>query len=183
MTESRTTFFSRIARLYPETDPRYKLIEKAYSTAKDAFREVKRESGERYFEHLRAVTIILIDILRIKDYRMICAGILHDIVEDIPSWTVARIALEFDEDIAGMVDWLTKVDDHYHCRLARAPRRVKIIKLADRFHNLTTMWACSKEKIKRKVEETKRWYLPIAEDEIILIHEIERAIAKLEKDN
>lgn len=182
MSENRTTFFKRISRLYPETDYRYKLIEKAYNSAKDAFREIKREDGDRYFEHLRSVTLILIDYLRITDHEMICAGILHDIVEDIPSWTWERVELEFNERIANLVNWLTKTDDNdYLKRLAFAPREVKIIKLADRYHNLTTMWACPAEKIHRKIEETKRYYIPMAEQEIILIHEIENAIESLHR--
>lgn len=179
--ESRETFFLRIARIYPETDYRYKLIVKAYNTAKDAFRDINREGGERYFEHLRSVTLILVDHLRIKDHDLICAGILHDIVEDIPSWTVERVALEFNTNIASLVDWLTKTDgNNYNQRLAFAPRDVKIIKLADRLHNLTTLWSCSKEKRIRKIDETRRYYLPLAEQEIVLIHEIEQAILVLE---
>lgn len=189
--ENRESFFKRIALSYPSLDPRYKAIERAYNTAKDAFREVKREGGERYFEHLRAVTLILIDHLRVKDYELIIAALLHDIVEDIPSWTVERVREEFGERVALLVQYLTKPGEKeyptkeeqeyvYHRRFHTAPRDFFLIKLADRLHNLLTLAVCSVEKQKRKIEETRRYYLPHAEMHFILVHEIEDAIAVLE---
>ena len=94
--ENRETFFKRISYFFPTLDPRYKLIEKAYNAAKDAFRGVFRDDNEtRYFEHIRAVTLILVDYLRVKNYEIIVAALLHDIVEDVPSWTIERVRAEF----------------------------------------------------------------------------------------
>ena len=189
--ENRAAFFRRIAALFPTFDPRYACIERAYSAAKDAFRNISRDGGERYFEHLRAVALILIDHLRIRDYRLIVAALLHDIVEDVPSWSVDRVAREFDSEIACLVEWVTKPPsqlfatkherDHvYHMRLMAAPRNPAILKLADRFHNVQTLWGCDLQKRLRKIEETRRWYLPLAEQHIVLIHELEAALAALE---
>lgn len=186
---SREEFFRLIATIYPSLDYRYKLIEKAYNDAKDAFRPVEREDGERYFEHLRAVALILILYLRVRDYRLIVASLLHDIVEDIPSWTIERVRLEYGEEIALLVQWMTKpkklfpdkaeCERVYHDRFAEAPREFFLLKLADRLHNLLTLGACSPEKRQRKIEETKLYYLPYAEKHCILIHESEAAIEEI----
>lgn len=189
--ENRGTFFKRIALLFPTLDPRYKAIEKAYNSAKDAFRGKVRESGERYFEHIRAVTLIQVDYLRIKEHELIIASLLHDIVEDVPSWTVERVNAEFGPRVAMLVEYLTKPSKTsiffkeereriYHERFRAAPRDFFLVKLPDRLHNLTTLWACPEEKILRKISETKMHYLPYAERELILLHEIEEAIAALE---
>ncbi|MDD5165418.1 MAG: hypothetical protein PHG25_02690 [Candidatus Pacebacteria bacterium] len=71
--ENRESFFRRIAQIYPPSDHRYKLIEKAYNDAKDAFRYMRREGGERYFEHIRAVMLILIDYLRVTGSMLLLA--------------------------------------------------------------------------------------------------------------
>lgn len=189
-TENRETFFKRVGELFPTLDPRYQAIEKAYNASKDAFRDEKREGGDRYFEHLRAVALILIVHLRIKDHQIIIAALLHDIVEDIPSWDIIRVKAEFGHEIALLVEWLTKPpiskfneskedrDGFYHKRFESAPREFFLIKLADRLHNLITLHSCPPEKIIRKIEETKRYYLPYAEKHCILIHELEHAIKR-----
>jgi GTP diphosphokinase / guanosine-3',5'-bis(diphosphate) 3'-diphosphatase len=187
---NRQDFFKIIAAMYPTRDFRYKMIEKAYNCGKDAFREIYRESGERYFEHLRAVALILMLYLRVKDHRLIVAALLHDIVEDILSWTIERVDQEFDPEVALLVEWVTKPEDVfqnkeecervYHKRFLVAPRDFFLIKMPDRLHNLLTMWACSKEKRRRKIEETRNHYIPFAEKHFILIHEIEEAIRELE---
>lgn len=185
--ENRESFFRRIRRFLPERDPRYQLIRRAYGVAKDAFRHIHRERGERYFEHLRAVALILIDHLRVRDHTLIIAALLHDIVEDVEHWTIARVDAEFGSEVALLVEWLTKPnkkeypckeerDRVYHDRFRFAPRKFFFIKLADRLHNLLTLDGCSAEKRLRKIEETRREYLPYAERELILLHELEAAL-------
>lgn len=190
--ENRETFFRRIASFFAPMDPKYKAIEKAYDYAKDAFRDIERKDGDRYFEHLRAVAIILIDYLRIRDHDAIIAALLHDIVEDISSWTIERVRAEFGDRVALLVDYASKpsVKEYpskkervkvYRNRFENAPREFFFIKLSDRLHNLLTMWSLSSEKRNSKIEETRRYYLPYAEKHCILIHEIEAAIEELEK--
>jgi (p)ppGpp synthase/HD superfamily hydrolase len=189
--QDRKSFFSIIADFYPSLDYRYKLIERAYNDAKDAFRDIKRESGERYFEHLRATTLIIILYLRVKDYRIIIASILHDIVEDVPSWTIERVKDVYGKEIALLVQYMTKpqglpaaeTDRIYHSRFAQAPRDFFLVKLSDRLTNTLTLNDCSLEKRRRKVEETKRFYLPYAEANQILIHELEQALTEVNLDN
>lgn len=188
----RASFFAVVGRYFPQGSADFQLIERAYNTAKDAFRETKREGGERYFEHLRAVALILMVYLRVRDPNVIAAGLLHDIVEDIDGWNEQRLALEFNHEIAMLVWWVSKPpaskfnedkearNRAYHQNLRHAPRDSILIKLADRLHNLLTQWASTNEKQQRKVTETQDFYLPIAEGQIILIHEIEAAIGELE---
>jgi len=191
----RESFFKRIALFLPTMDDRYQLIKKAYDVAEKEFENRFRDNGDRYFEHLRAVALILIDYLRIKDHNLIVAALLHDIVEDIPEWTIKRVKLEFGVEVAKLVEWLTKPaqefpqkeerDKAYHKRFDSAPREFFLIKLPDRLHNMITLWGIKgkdyQEKKARKIEETKRYYLPFAERHLILLHELEEAIENLEK--
>lgn len=191
--ENKESFFRRISYFYPTLDPRYQLIQRAYNDAKDAFRGLYRDDQEtRYFEHIRVVTLILIDYLRVTDHEMIIAALLHDIVEDIPSWTIGRVRAEFGERVAFLVEYLTKPPKHeytskeerdraYHSRFLFAPREFFLLKLADRFHNMITLWNCDGEKRKRKIEETRNHYLPHAEKHLILYHELLEAIRVIEK--
>jgi (p)ppGpp synthase/HD superfamily hydrolase len=191
--EDRKSFFKRISSFLVPMDPRYKAIEKAYDFAKDAFRDKERGGGGRYFEHLRAVALIIIDYLRVRDPVIIIAALLHDIVEDIPSWTIERVRIEFGDEVALLVNYLSKpsLKDElsqeestsiYHSRFRNAPREFFFIKLSDRLHNLLTMWNMSMEHKEKKIEETRKYYLPYAEKHIILIHEIEAAIKRLESN-
>lgn len=186
--QNRESFFNRIALIWPRSDPRYIAIERAYDTAKDAFRHEIRDGGERYFEHLRAVALILIEHLRVRDHELIITALLHDLVEDIRSWTIERVRREFGERVAFLLDYLTKPSkkeypdkddrDHaYHYRFRAAPRDFFLIKLADRLHNLLTLAFCPEEKRARKIKETREHYLPYAEKEQLLIHELEEALA------
>lgn len=189
--ENRESFFRRIALYWPSLDPRYRLIVQAYNDAKDAFRGKYRDDAEtRYFEHIRAVTLIVLDYLRVRDHEVIIAALLHDIVEDIPAWTIDRVRIGYGDRVALLVEYLSKPpkDEYpdwearervYHTRFGDAPREFFLIKLSDRLHNLLTLWNCEEEKRRRKVRETRLHYLPYAERELILLHELEAAIDEL----
>lgn len=188
--KDRAAFFKLVGRLFPQGSDEYLLIERAYTTAKDAFRPHQREGGERYFEHLRCVALIVAVHLRVKDANVIAAALLHDIIEDIPGWSHDRVAVEFNRTVAQLVWWVTKPSVElyggdkaarnraYHQNLMRAPRVALVVKLADRIHNLLTLWDVDEEKQRRKILETQDFYLPLAEKEILLIHEMEVAIAE-----
>lgn len=189
--ENRTSFFETVSWYFPRGSADYRLIERAYDTAKDAFREEKREDGERYFEHLRAVALIVMRYMRVRDANVIAAALLHDIVEDIKNWSQERVTLEFNQEVGELVWWVSKPslslfggnkearNRMYHQNLSRAPRKALLIKLADRLHNLLTLWNCEQEKQQRKVDETQHFYLPLAEEQFVLVHEIEAAINEL----
>ncbi len=189
--ENRQSFFTTVGWYFPKGSAEYILIERAYSTAKDAHRKKKREDGARYFEHLRAVALIMMRYMRIRDANIIAAALLHDIVEDIENWNQERLAVEFNQTIGELVWWVSKPsvtlfdgnkearNRQYHNNLGRAPREALLIKLADRLHNLLTLWGCDEEKQRRKVVETQDFYLALAEKEFVLVHELEAAINEI----
>jgi GTP pyrophosphokinase len=190
--QSHEAFFEIVGRIWPKGSQGYILVERAYFAAEVAFAEKYRDSGERYFEHLCAVALILMVYLRIKDANLIAAALLHDIIEDIKGWPQERIAAEFNQVVAQLVWYVSKqpVSDFngdkqarnraYHQKLGSAPREACIVKLADRLHSLLTLWPWEIEEQKRKVRETQDFYLPIAYREILLIHELEAAINEVE---
>jgi guanosine-3',5'-bis(diphosphate) 3'-pyrophosphohydrolase len=176
----KESFFEIISRLYPTLDPRYIAIEKAYDAMKDAFRGKSRESGERYFEHLRSVALIMIQYLRVKDFELIMAGLLHDASEDVEYWPVPRIRRSFGNRVAMYVE---RLDKGNKVELETADREFFLIKLSDRLHNLLTLGACPRDKIRRKIDETKLRYVPYSERYLILYHEISAVIEELEENH
>ena len=185
--EDRVKFFKRIAKFLPELDPRYEAIKKAYDTAKDAFREIQRDSGQRYFEHLRAVALILLEYLEIRDHEIIIAALLHDIVEDKQEWTAQRVHNEFGDRVALLVSYLSQPEDRefgsrkdaervYYARFEFAPREFFLIKLSDRLHNLLTLGARSRKKQIAKIEETERHYMRYARKQLILLPELREVL-------
>ncbi len=199
--ENRQTFFARVERRYSRYSKEYKFIERAYDDAKDAFKHKKRDGGERYFEHVRAVAIILIDYLfifqlanlRISAYKIVAAALLHDVVEDCKEWSLVRIEREYGRDVAWLLDYVSKRPksdfdgdevtqlEYYHARFISAPFEFFLIKLADRLHNQLTLWSCDIEKIYRKHRETMRIYLPLARKWGILAHELEATTKNFKK--
>jgi len=150
------------------------LIKAAADFAKRAHEGQKRESGEPYYTHPEAVAGMDMDA------ETVAAGLLHDVVEDGDNITVEQLAELFGEDIAGMVDGVTKLTKSGHSELqTREDRqaenlrkmylamakdvRVVIIKLADRLHNMRTLNNCSAEKRQRIARETLDVYAPLAD--------------------
>ena len=148
-------------------------LEDAYRVAEEAHEGQVRKSGEPFIEHPLAVAEILAD-LRL-DTTTLTAALLHDTVEDTEV-TVARIQQGFGEDVARIVDGLTKLDRlEFRTReLAQAENvrkmivamagdiRVLLIKLADRLHNMRTVQALSPGKQRRMATETLEIYAPLA---------------------
>src|SRR5262249_16668217 len=126
------------------------LILKAYEFAKKAHEGQKRHSGDDYLTHLVGVADILEELH--MDSVTIAAGLLHDILEDTPV-TLEQLRLEFGEEIANLVDGVTKIGAQKFqdaaIRQAESTRkmlvamakdvRVILIKLADRTHNMRTL--------------------------------------------
>ena len=91
-------------------DANIPLITRAFETAKEAHSKAKRDSGEPYIIHPLGVVEILSELE--LDDASICAGFLHDVVEDVEDWTIERIEKEFTPEIAALVDGLTKLNQH-----------------------------------------------------------------------
>lgn len=152
-----------------------KMIEKAYNYAKEKHFGVKRMTGEPYIEHPLNVAYILTDIE--ADAATICAGLLHDVLEDCDV-TKEELANTFSLEIANLVDGVTKInklnfDTSNGSSIMIATQRkilvglcedvrVIIIKLADRLHNMRTLWVHTEAKQKEKAIETLEILTPIA---------------------
>lgn len=162
-----------VRKYHPSTD--ISLIEKAYNVANNAHNGQVRKSGEPYIIHPLCVAIILAELE--LDKETIVAGLLHDVVEDT-IMTTDEIASEFSEEVALLVDGVTKLGQLSYSMdkvevqaenlrkmfLAMAKDiRVILIKLADRLHNMRTLKYMKPEKQKEKARETMDIYAPIAQ--------------------
>lgn len=149
------------------------MITKAYNLARDMHKGQLRNSGEEYFIHPVAVAEILADLQ--MDDETICAGLMHDVLEDT-AYNKDEMIKEFGPEIAELVDGVTKltklknqskeeaqIETIRKMVLAMANDiRVIIIKLADRLHNLRTLEYMNKEKQVAKAQETLDIYVPLA---------------------
>jgi GTP pyrophosphokinase len=146
---------------------------RVYEVADQAHQGQRRASGESYIEHPLAVAGILADLE--MDRQTIAAALLHDVVEDT-SITTEQVASEFGEEIANLVDGVTKltripyqskeeaqVENLRKMFMAMAKDiRVIIIKLADRLHNMRTLGSLPASKQQGIARETLDIYTPIA---------------------
>lgn len=151
-----------------------RLIEDAYAYASEKHKTQKRKSGQPYITHCIQVanTLALIHC----GPKTIAAGLLHDTIEDCPDVTFDEIKNRFSEEVAEMVDAVTKVgkikfqdeedyqaSNHRKLFIAMAKDvRVIYIKLADRLHNMRTLEYMRPDKQKRIAQETLSVYAPIA---------------------
>ena len=147
------------------------LLERAYATAEDAHRGQTRKSGDPYITHPVAVATILADLG--MTIPTLAAALLHDTVEDT-EYSLDKLREEFGEEIAGLVDGVTKLDRVSYGDAAQAETvrkmvvamsrdiRVLVIKLADRLHNARTWRFVPQESARRKARETLEIYAPLA---------------------
>jgi len=148
-------------------------IRHAYRVAADAHEGQLRVSGEPYICHPVSVAIILASMR--MDARGVMAAILHDVIEDT-AVTKAQLAAEFGDEVADLVDGVSKLTQ-LDCKSraeAQAQNvrkmvmamvkdlRVIMVKLADRLHNMRTLGAMSPERRRRIARETLDIYAPIA---------------------
>ena len=150
-----------------------KLINTAYNFAQEKHEGQKRSSGEPYFVHLLNVAY---ELAKLKvDPNTICAGLLHDVIEDCNVEKDYFISV-FGEDIYNMVEAVTKISNlkftdekeyqaanHRKIFIAMAKDvRVILVKLVDRLHNMRTLEYLPQEKQQRIAKETLEVYAPIA---------------------
>lgn len=161
----------KITEYNPNAD--IEMVKRAYCFAEKAHEGQYRKSGESYFIHPENVAMILADYN--MDVPTICAGLLHDVVEDTEI-TCEEIEKEFTKEIADLVDGVTKLKkltfktkkenqaENLRKMIIAMARdiRVVIIKLADRLHNSRTLEHMSEAKRKEKALETLEIYAPIA---------------------
>ncbi len=149
------------------------LVRKAFRIAADAHKDMRRKSGEPFILHPIAVAIIAANEIGLGKTSIISA-LLHDTVEDT-DMTIEGIKGVFGEDVAKIIDGLTKIDEiSIASSTAQAETikkilislsddvRVILIKLADRLHNMRTLDSMPLEKQLRVVSETQYIYAPLA---------------------
>jgi GTP diphosphokinase / guanosine-3',5'-bis(diphosphate) 3'-diphosphatase len=154
---------------HPKADVR--LIERAYELAAVMHAGQARNSGDPFITHPLAVATILAELGMPHD--VISAALLHDTVEDT-EYTIDQLRADFGDDIASMVDGVTKLDKVKYGDAAQAETvrkmvvamsrdiRVLVIKLADRLHNMRTLRYLARDKQERNSREVLEIYAPLA---------------------
>jgi HD domain len=143
------------------------LVERAYAFAKACHEGQHRRSGDPYITHPVAVALILAE--REASPQVLCAALLHDVVDDTPC-TLAQLSQEFGPEIADLVHQVGQLD-RLRCESAadlvsRArsarDRQVLSIKVADRLHNMRTLGYLRPDKQERKSREALEFFVPLA---------------------
>ena len=149
------------------------IVKKAYDYSLKNHEGQTRASGEPYLVHPLEVALVLAEMK--MDPVAIAAGLLHDSVEDT-SVTIADITKEFGEQVAHIVEGVTKIskidfatreeqqaENLRKMMLAMVDDiRVVLIKLADRLHNMRTLEHLQPDRQHKIAEETLEIYAPIA---------------------
>lgn len=148
-------------------------IKKAYAMASVFHEGQYRDSGEAYIIHPLSVAYILSEMHADSD--TICAGLLHDTIEDT-NMTKEMIVENFNEEVAKLVDGVTKISN-IHFSSAQDSEdatsrklitgivddvRIIIIKLADKLHNMRTLEYKKPFKQKTTAKETMDIFVPLA---------------------
>jgi GTP pyrophosphokinase len=161
--------FRLVRQVHPKADLR--IVERAYAVAEQRHRGQRRKSGEPYITHPLAVAEILAELGLTQS--TLAAALLHDTVEDT-DYTVDALRAEFGDEVASLVDGVTKLDQVRYGEASQAETvrkmviamardiRVLLIKLADRLHNMRTMRFLPADKQQRKARETLEIYAPLA---------------------
>lgn len=164
----------KIQKNNPEAETDFDYLKTCYNYAEEAHKSQCRKSGEPYFMHCVRTAEILVQ-LRL-DMDTICAGLMHDVLEDT-GITRSEMEDRFGTNIAGLVEGVTKIgrykfgggqrkrqaETYRKLLLATAEdMRVILIKLADRLHNMETLEYLSPEQQQRISKETLEIYAPIA---------------------
>ncbi|MBQ3474710.1 MAG: bifunctional (p)ppGpp synthetase/guanosine-3',5'-bis(diphosphate) 3'-pyrophosphohydrolase [Bacilli bacterium] len=160
----------KILKYNPEALP---MVEKAFKYAESLHEGQKRKSGEPYIIHPLNVTYILAELHADQD--TLCAGLLHDTLEDTKA-TKEELKIEFNSEVAELVDGVTNIskmnftnkvdEDNANARKIlnslKKDVRIIIVKLADRLHNMRTLEHMKPIKQIEKSIETLNIYSPLA---------------------
>ncbi len=148
-------------------------IDKAYKFAYEHHLGKKRKSGDDYISHPVNVAYILTNLN--ADYITISSALLHEVINHGGA-TIEEVKAAFGKDIAGIVNSISKInkltlsDDKEASAInlrkvlvgLSSDVRVLFVKLADRLHNMRTIWALDPEAQKAKANETISVLIPIA---------------------
>jgi GTP diphosphokinase / guanosine-3',5'-bis(diphosphate) 3'-diphosphatase len=161
----------RIRAYHPSPD--VEIVSRAYDYSVRAHEGQKRKSGDPYFIHPASVAGIITE-LRL-DTASVCAGLLHDVVEDtlVP---IEAIEKEFGAEVGFLVDGVTKLSkinftskedrqaENFRKMVVAMARdiRVLLVKLCDRLDNMRTLDFMNAESQERIARETMDIYAPLA---------------------
>jgi guanosine-3',5'-bis(diphosphate) 3'-pyrophosphohydrolase len=132
----------------------------------------QRPTGAPYAEHLLEALEVLVRGAGVSDPDVLCAAVLHDVVEDTPC-TIGGVRAAFGDRVADMVGWVTipdaeegadkqAVKEAYLRRLADAPDDAVLVKLADRASNVQTLRNLRPGKQGEYYTQTVTYILPLA---------------------
>jgi guanosine-3',5'-bis(diphosphate) 3'-pyrophosphohydrolase len=132
----------------------------------------KRPTGAPYAEHLLEAVEVLVRGAGVSDQDVLCAAVLHDVVEDTPC-TIEDVRAAFGEKVADMVGWVTipepaeggdrkAAKEAYLKGLAAAPDDAILVKLADRASNVQTLRNLAVAKQREYYAQTVRYIMPLA---------------------
>jgi GTP pyrophosphokinase len=149
------------------------LIRKAFKLSFDAHKDIRRKSGELYIHHPLAVANIVNREIGLGTKSIICA-LLHDVVEDT-DYTLEDIDRLFGPKIASIIDGLTKISGVFDANTTQQAEnfrrilltlsddvRVILIKIADRLHNMRTLYSMPVHKQMKIASETIYLFAPLA---------------------
>ena len=167
------TIYDLIGKLSRYSDEEINMVLQAYKYAEYLHKGQLRQSGEEYIIHPLNVAYILAEMN--ADYETICAGLLHDTLEDT-NISKEEIAEIFGDEVAKLVDGVTKISkmnfsSKEEQNMANTRKiitgitedvRIIIIKLADRLHNMRTLQYKSEFKQKENALETMEIFVPLA---------------------
>jgi GTP diphosphokinase / guanosine-3',5'-bis(diphosphate) 3'-diphosphatase len=160
-----------LTQYHPDAD--LDIVNRAYVFSARSHKGQTRKSGEPYIMHPLEVGLLVAGLH--LDAPSVCAGLLHDTVEDTDA-TIDDIRYQFGSEIANLVESLTKLNkinfqNHAEAQAANFRKmllamsrdmRVILIKLSDRLHNMRTLGNLSLQKRQRIARETIDIYAPLA---------------------
>lgn len=165
-------------------------ILKALELAKEAHNGQKRDEGDPYIIHPIRAAYTLINNLGVSDCNLICACLLHDVVEDT-AVLLEEIERDFGERVADLVGFVTRGKEETKRdkfeKTIRASQEVKMVKVCDWLDNLRScVYRTDRgERWQRHLQEDKEMYLPLAENigDQWLIKEMNKAYKAVLKIN
>jgi len=133
----------------------------------------RRPTGAPYLDHLLEALEVLVRGADVKDPDVLCAAVLHDVVEDTPC-TLEQVSAAFGPKVAELVGWVTiptpspgqkkaEVKEAYLRRLPHAPAQARLVKLADRASNVQTLRNLAPDRQRYYFAQTVTYIVPLAD--------------------
>ncbi|MEE0699876.1 MAG: bifunctional (p)ppGpp synthetase/guanosine-3',5'-bis(diphosphate) 3'-pyrophosphohydrolase [Bacilli bacterium] len=161
------------AKTYIKSEEDIELIKKAYDFASKVHSGQLRLTGDEYMLHPLNVALILTEVY--ADAQTLATALLHDTI-NFGNVAIEEIEATFGSEIKELVDGISKINRlslsadnealaSYHKKILvglSGDVRIIILKIADRLHNMRTLWAIPERKRKEKAKETLEILAPIA---------------------